>query len=306
MGILSSRWLDTMHKSKQWLTVIFRWFVAVGLLIFILNKTDSDLLWQTLRGFNPLFGLLLVVCHSAVLVLMTYRWKLIAQQLNIEAAYTDYLRAIWLGALSGQIGPALIFSEVARFKVLQDYGDNQSLIGSQVLDRLSGLVALVLILLLTLPFNWPVFAEIIPAAALLKGLAIVTISGAVLYRVVLSTKIQAAMVRNKVSAVMSLGQSHYELSTLIQLVLMLGFLLAAYGLGEPKQPFTLFTLLPLIFAGLTLLPISISDWGTREIFAVFILSFAGLSAEESAAISIIYGFAYSLTALLGLLFLLKK
>lgn len=295
-----------MHKLKQWLTVIFRWFVAVGLLIFILNKTDSDLLWQTLRGFNPVFGLLLVVCHSAVLMLMACRWKLIAQQLNVEAAYSDYLKAIWIGALSGQIGPPLIFSEVARFKVLQDYGDNQSLIGSQVLDRLSGLVALVFILLLTLPINWPVFAEIIPAAALLKGLAIVTISGAVLYRVVLSTKIRDAMVRNKISAVMSLGQSHYELSSLIQLLLMLGFLLAAYGLGETKQPFTLFTLLPLIFAGLTLLPISISDWGTREIFAVFVLSFAGLPAEESAAISIIYGFAYSLTALLGLLFLLKK
>ncbi|MGD7035343.1 lysylphosphatidylglycerol synthase transmembrane domain-containing protein [Methylotuvimicrobium buryatense] len=295
-----------MHKSKQWLTVIFRWFVAIGLLIFILNKTDSDLLWQTLRGFNPVFGLLLVVCHIAVLMLMAYRWRLIAQQLNVEATYADYLKAIWIGALSGQIGPPLIFSEVARFKVLQDYGDTQSLIGSQVLDRLSGLVALVFILLLTLPINWPVFAEIISAAALLQGLAIVTIAGAVLFRTVLSTKIRAAMARNNISDVMSLGQSHYELSSLIQLLLMLGFLLAAYGLGDPKLPFTLFTLLPLIFAGLTLLPISISDWGTREMFSVYVLSFAGLPAEESAAISIIFGFTYLLTTLLGLLFLLKK
>jgi uncharacterized membrane protein YbhN (UPF0104 family) len=295
-----------MHKSKQWLTVIFRWFVAIGLLVIILNKTDSDLLWQTLRGFNPAFGLLLVVCHIAVLMLMAYRWRLIAQQLNVEAAYADYLKAIWIGALSGQIGPPLIFSEVARFKVLQDYGDNQSLIGSQVLDRLSGLVALVFILLLTLPLNWPLFAEMIPAATLLQSLAILSISGVVLFRVMLSTKTRALMDRNKISEVMSLGQSHYELSSLIQLLLMLGFLLAAFGLGAPKLPFTLFTLLPLIFAGLTLLPISISDWGTREMFAVYVLSFSGLPAEESAAISIIFGFSYSLTTLMGLFFLLKK
>lgn len=295
-----------MHKSKQWLTLIVRWFIAIGLLVFILNKIDSELLWQTLRRFNPVFGLLLVVCHSAVLMLMACRWKLIAQQLNIEAGYFDYLRAVWLGALSGQIGPPLIFSEVARFKVLQDYGDNQSLIASQLLDRLSGLIALLLILLLTLPFNWMEFADMVSISLLLKGLAVVLFLGAVLYRIVLFPKIRAAIDRNKIVALIAPGQSHYELSSLIQLVLMLGFLLAAFGLGDLQRPFTLFTLLPLVFAGLTLLPISISDWGIREILAVLILSFAGLSAEECAAISIVYGFAYSLTSILGVAFLFKK
>lgn len=295
-----------MHKSKQWLTFFVRWFVAIGLLIFILNKIDSELLWQALRRFNPVFGFLLVICHSAVLMLMAYRWKLIAQQLNIEADYFDYLRAVWLGALSGQIGPPLIFSEVARFKVLQDYGDHRSLIASQLLDRLSGLIALALIMLLTLPFNWPEFADMVSISLLLKGLAVVLFLGAVLYRIVLSPKIRAAIDRNKIVALIAPGQSHYELSSLIQLVLMLGFLLAAFGLGDLQRPFTLFTLLPLVFAGLTLLPISISDWGTREILAVLILSFAGLSAEECAAISIVYGFAYSLTSILGVAFLFKK
>lgn len=295
-----------MNNLKHWGSWLLRWLVAVGLLVFIVDKIDGALLWQTLRRFDLAFGLALLSCHVAVLMLMAYRWRLIAMQMNIKADYRMFLRALWIGSLSGQIGPPLIFFEVARFKVLQDCGDSQSLIGSQLIDRLSGVIALLLMLLLTLPFSWKVLAEVVPVSVLLKVVVIATILSLVLYRFAFSSKLRAAIDREQIAVLMSPGQSHYEISALIQLLLMLGFLLAAYGLGVPQKPYTLFTLLPLIFVGLTLLPISVSDWGTREMLAVFILSFAGFSPEECAAVSIIYGFAYTLTAMFGVVFLFKK
>ena len=295
-----------MNKLKHWSTWLLRWLVGVGLLVFIVDKIDGALLWQAMRRFDLTFGLALLICHVAVLLLMAYRWRLIAEQMNIKADYRMFLRALWLGSLGGQIGPPLIFFEVARFKALQVYGDNKSLIGSQLIDRLSGVAALLLMLLLTLPFSWPVLVEVVPAPFLLKAVGIVMMVGLILHRFAFSPKLRAAIDRKQIAILLSPGQSHYEISALIQLLLMSGFLLAAYGLGVPQKPYTLFTLLPLILVGLTLLPISVSDWGTREMLAVFILSFAGFSPEECAAVSILYGFAYTLTSMFGVVFLFKK
>jgi len=65
-------------------------------------------------------------------------------------------------------------------------------------------------------------------------------------------------------------------------------------------------LMPLVLFSLSLLPLSVADWGSRETIALLLLSASGLSAETIIAASLIYGAMNAITALLGVFFLLNN
>lgn len=297
-----------MTDLQQILSLLFRWSVAVGLLVLILYNIDGKTVWEAMRRFSAATGALMLVLNSIILMLMALRWKLIAQQLSVKAGYRQYLRAVWLGALSGQIGPPLIFSEVARFKILQKHGEKKQLISSQVLDRLSGQVVSALIFLLLLPVYLPLMATAFPDDWVIKTAVTGCIFGSVSYGLIKYCKHRSNNEYQQIIGLLNPFQSpaHYAISLLIQLLLMTCFTLAAAGLGSLQKPLLFIALLPLVFLSLTLLPISISDWGTREATALLFLSFSELAPDDIVAASIIYGTVYSLTAVLGIVFITKN
>ncbi len=297
-----------MTDPKYILKVLCRWSIAAGLLLLVLHKIDGKAVWEAMSRFDPAFGALMLLLNIVILLLMALRWKLIAQQLSVRAAYWQYLRAVWLGALSGQIGPPLIFSEVARFKILQKHGGKKQLIGSQILDRLSGQIILIVLLLLLVPVYLPLIMNAFAHDLLVRTALAGCIFAAAIYCL---ARFYRHRDTNEYQQMIGLlnplnSLSHYAVSLLIQLLLMSCFMLAASGLGGLQQPLLFMSLLPLVFLSLMLLPISVSDWGTRETAAAFFLSFSGLPAEDIVAASIIYGAVYSLTAVSGIFFIMKN
>ena len=63
---------------------------------------------------------------------------------------------------------------------------------------------------------------------------------------------------------------------------------------------------PLLLLGVTALPGLASDWGKREAVAIVLLAPAGLTAEESLAVSLVFGMIHLLMALPGALGLLSR
>ena len=82
--------------------------------------------------------------------------------------------------------------------------------------------------------------------------------------------------------------------------------MAATGLGLLEQLLPFIVWVPLVLAAVTLLPITISDWGTRESAALLLLAPTGLEPEAIVSVSIIYGLFYLLVTLPGGLLLLGK
>jgi hypothetical protein len=80
--------------------------------------------------------------------------------------------------------------------------------------------------------------------------------------------------------------------------------LAAYGLGMAGSGFDIYLIAPLVLGTLTLLPISIADWGSREAAALLFFSATPLTGEQIVAISVLYGIANLATALPAALLLL--
>lgn len=287
---------------------MLRWLIALLLLMLIWINVDGDAILNSLRQFDPRFGGLMLLLNVFVMLLMAARWKIIADITGLKAPFSRYLRGVLLGAFSAQAGPSILFSEVARYITLQDVGDKWQRISSQLVDRLSGQIVMLLMIVLLMPWYLDLLPETIGAKMQVAVLLTVFICGFLYYgvhhyRKLLSTGQQRLRLE---SLDPRLGFAHYALSMLIQGALILCFTLAALGLGRLQTPFIIMLLVPAVLFILSILPIAISDWGTRETAAVLILTRSGLSAEDAVAASIIYGAVYSITALLGGVILFKK
>ena len=297
-----------MQKLKRLWPAILRWLIALVLLMLIWINVDGDAILNSLRQFDPRYAGLMLLLNGLVMLLMAARWKIIAETTGMKAPFSRYLSGVWLGAFSAQAGPSILFSEVARYITLQDIGDKWQRINSQLVDRLSGQVVLLLMIFLLMPWYLSLLPETIGSKMQAAALLILCTAGLLyyglhLYRKFTSTGQQRLRLE---SLNPRLGLAHYALSMLIQGALILCFTLAALGLGRCQMPVTFMLLVPAVLFILSILPIAISDWGTRETAAVLILTQSGLSAEDAVAASIIYGAVYSFTALLGGVLLFKK
>ncbi len=242
----------------------------------------------------------MVIVNVCLVGLFAKRWAIVCAALGIQAPFFCYFKAIWASQFAGQLGPTLVMAEGARYAMVHDYGGRWPTITSQIIDRLSGQLVLFGIILVLSPFYfslsginfekwiWLVFVEL-----LLLGLI-----GKCMYP---RLCIKADLNRETLRDILNLRSSpgHYLISILIQTLLIANLGLAAFALNTEFDSFRFLLLAPLVFGALTFLPISISDWGTREMTTLLILSNLGMEAEQIVLFSLLFGLINFLSALPG-------
>jgi uncharacterized membrane protein YbhN (UPF0104 family) len=292
-----------IHSARVLLTRrAVRFALAVLVLGAILARVDRARLAETLQGFEPVYGLAMVAVFLATLLLFAARWWLIAGALGIRAPWREFVRVLWVSQCAGEFGPALVVGELARFQLMRGRGDPWTLAASQAVDRFSGKSVLLLMVLGLLPFYLTVYREspllqIAAFALILLGLGVGGIWLARRFR---------PMARSRLVAIVRvchprISPGHYGLSLLIQVLLSANVAVAALGLGFRGDWLNLLLLGPLLLLGVGSLPGLVSDWGKREAAAVVLLAPAGLTPEQSLAVSLIYGAGHLLAALPGAL-----
>ncbi|MEN8259390.1 MAG: lysylphosphatidylglycerol synthase transmembrane domain-containing protein [Pseudomonadota bacterium] len=278
--------------------------LAAGLLGLILLKLDQAKVWEALKGFDHRIGLLMITLNSGLFFLFAARWRFIAFALGIRAPTQRFFQAIMLGGFFSQLGPPLIVGELTRFRLLRPFADKWSIAASQILDRLSGQIALLGLVLLLMPFYAGLFGSTLEHRILIVAaiLALICTLGLIVLR-----RFKSLQYINPESIGTALNPfstpNHYAASFAIQLLLMLNFTLAAGGIGAGHDSGLVFLLAPLVLSGVTMLPITFADWGTREAAALLFFSTTGMTAEHIVAASLVYGAANLLSALPGALFL---
>lgn len=282
-----------------------RFLIALVLMGVILLMLDQKKIWENLRQVNFLIALLMLAVNVLLLLLFAGRWRSIILKLDFRVPFSKSLRAIWLSAFFGQFGPTLVLAELTRFQSVHAYAKASRIITSQLVDRVSGQLVLMLIVLVLSPFYY--LANDIPGspqmAAIIAVLAIAGLAGGLYFNRYPNRF--TAQVNSGFAALNPLmSPGHYGYSLVIQVLLVLNFTMAAIGLGVLKEPLAFVMSVPLVLAGITLLPISVSDWGTREAAAIVIFSHTGLDAERIAAVSILFGAMNLLSALPGGFFLM--
>jgi hypothetical protein len=297
--------------TSQARTVLFarraaRIAAAVLLTALVLSFVDAREVWLHLQAFDARAGVAMVAVNALLLVLFAARWRSLAAALGIEAPYTPFLRGTWLGALLSQLGPSIVLNELTRFRILSPYAGKWQVAASQVFDRISGNVVLAGVILLLVPYYLAIFGTHAAYRILFAIAAVVLAAGVVL---VLANGWRAA--RTKLGPIRAIWNPftcprHYLYSLAIQLLLMTNLWLAAYGLGITAAGLDIYLVAPLVLGTLTLLPISIADWGSREAAALLFFSATALNGEQIVAMSVLYGVANLASALPAALLLLER
>jgi hypothetical protein len=283
-----------------------RLFITLGLLAVLSSQLDMTNIARILETLDPATATVIIATNLSLFPLFARRWQLVASELQLTLSFRQLLGAIWAAAFVGQFGPTLLVSEATRFQMLRKQASAAQLVTSQIVDRISGQVVLFALVLLLLPFygfsthDWP--SKLIAGTAGLVGIAVLVVW-------LTKQRIRSLIGTSGKQAIRILGKrglsGHYCLSLVIQCLLTLNFCLAAIGLGLVDQLFPLIVLIPPVLAALTLLPITISDWGTREAAALLVLAPSGLNPESIVATSLVYGSCYVVASLPGGFFLVR-
>ena len=297
-----SRWRAALQRG--WANPWLRLGLGCGLLALLIMRMDCSALRAVGSSFNLLYAVPMLVVSGLTLLAFAWRWCLIGRSLGLEAPFWAYLRGLWISQAAGELGPTLVAGELARFHALSGHADPGRLAISQLVDRASGQIVLLLLVAALLPVLKPVWAEasthFVGAAGLVVLLIVMLLAGFVLaVRIWPFLRSHTRQIGRLFDPFRCPG--HYLLSLLIQGLLVLNLLVAALGLGRTDALPTLALLGPVLLLGIGSLPGVISDWGKREWLAVGLFGAAGLSAEQSLTLSLLYGTAHTLMALPGLL-----
>ena len=283
-----------------------RVIAAVILVALVLSFVDARQVWLHLKAFDARAGMAMLAVNALLLVLFAARWHSLAAALGIEAPYKRFLRGTWLGALLSQLGPSVVLNEITRFQVLSPYAGKWQVAASQVFDRISGNVVLAGLILLLVPYYFAVFGSqtTYRILVMLTGIAAIGIAVVLLARGWQSVREKLGSIRQIWNPFTS--PRHYLCSLAIQLLLMANLWLAAYGLGVAGSGLDVYLVAPLLLGTLTLLPVSIADWGSREAAALLFFSATPLNGEQIVAMSVLYGVANLASALPAALLLLER
>lgn len=249
----------------------------------------------------------MLVVNAFTVGLFAVRWQIIGTKLDLPAPFANYLKAIWASQFAGQFGPSLVMAEGTRFWLLRRYARKDRIAISQIVDRLSGQIILLTIAIVLSPFYIRYFSDKLDlpwgSVWAFSGLIIVLI----LCRYALWSKPFRLFFQHlKKQLNPFTNQKHYLLSLLIQCLLIFNFYGASVAVNAEIDLAAFFLLIPLIFVCLTVLPISIADWGTREVSAILILQNIGMDAEKVISMSLLIGMINLLSSLPGAFFLTEN
>lgn len=285
--------------AALWKRRELRLLLIAGLLGILIAKTDARVVLRAMAAFEPIAGFGMIAVFLLVLALFALRWWFIAGRLGVRASYPRFLQALWVSQCVGEAGPPLLVGELARYRMMRDCGEFWPLAASQAVDRFSGKLALLGIVLALLPFyldwyrDFPLLRIAALACLLLGAAGLAWLlargfgNGAGIH---LPSVLAAANPLH--------SPAHYALSLLIQALLSTNFAIAAWGLGVADFAAVLMAG-PLLLLGVGSVPGAVSDWGKREAIALGLLVPLGLAPEQCLALSLIYGAMHLLAALPG-------
>lgn len=145
--------------TKRHLLFALKLILTTALLIAVVRYVDLDKVWSRLAGVNPLWIVASLACLVGGYLLCGLRWAWIAEGLGIPVSRRRKIRLFFLGMFASLFLPSTIGGDVVR-GVLLARGEGRKGIGvaagaSIVLDRINGMIALLLLLTVCmLFFDW--------------------------------------------------------------------------------------------------------------------------------------------------------
>lgn len=289
---------------------VLRWLLALLLLGLLLWLVDWRAVLGILQRAEPGWLLLaagLLVVQTAVSAL---RWRLVAARLGQRIAMGHALREYFLAQAGNMALPGGVAGDAARaVRARAEVGLERASM-AVVLERAAGQVALVVVTAVAVGA-----VTLVPGGMEVPGAVIwallLAVGGAVLALMMLvrMAGVRAAVARWHQGVRVALLarevrglQAGLSLGTVALNLLAFWACAASVGVWLPVG--AALVVLPLVLFAM-LVPLTVGGWGLREGAAVALFPLAGASGAEGFAASAAFGAVFTLTALGGLILMLR-
>jgi uncharacterized protein (TIRG00374 family) len=305
-----------MRILKKIISAIGRGGISIVLLVFLLRQVDTKNVLEIISHADKLLLLYAFLVLFFGYALGLYRWQQLLKGAKIDLPLRRVITSFAGGMFFSVFLPSSIGGDLVRSIDLAAHTKKtKEVVATVILDRLSGYIGLVFIVLLALLCGFRFVHDpgvIISIAVITMVLVVVVL---ILFNTFLFNKINK-LLHSPTAGKMrdALKNLHQEIhvfkhqkriiannllvSVVIQTVTPIGFYITALALGVKVNIIYFFIFLPIITA-ITLLPISIGGLGIREYTSKLFFAKAGVDAGSAFAMSLLNSLFILIYAAIG-------
>jgi uncharacterized protein (TIRG00374 family) len=306
---------------KQTLFNLFKIFITVALIAFLVQSVNLAKLGDTLAHVQPLPLLLALALYFLAIVLGALKWQILVKAQDIPAPLGALLSFSLVGLFFGNVMPSNVGGDVVRAYDLAraTQGRTEAAAISVLVDRLMGLVA---------NLGAAVIMAVLAAAMLAKAeieeleIATVVVAGIFIFGLALLFSrrvarrfaflferqpfVRLAPLALRIYHALQVYRFRYGalalnvcFSAAIVVVTACVWYTVGLAVGIDQVPFFDFLLFNPLIAFVLLIPISINGLGTKELTAVFFFGLIGVPQAQALSMSLLFHLIIIATSLPG-------
>ncbi|MFQ6017017.1 MAG: lysylphosphatidylglycerol synthase transmembrane domain-containing protein [Kiloniellaceae bacterium] len=285
---------------KSCLLAVSKIAVSIGLLYLLARHMDTTAVWDALAGLPldaPAFAWAVLIIQTLVLSL---RWWLVIGAIGTPFAYGKVVPLMFIGIFFNQVLPSSFGGDAVRmWRIYRSGIPYQAAINGVLLERISGLVGLVVVVALGIGYMGARIDDLPLRYGLLAMLPLTLLGTAFLaaldrlpghwrrwrpLREVARLAADSRRILLDPPAAIPL----LVLSILSHVLAAVAIFALADGLELGVTLWDSLALAPAVVL-VTIIPVSFAGWGLREGAMVMMFGFAGVAADAALAMSIVFG-----------------
>ncbi len=313
-----------MATFKKIATLFLRIGISIVLLTFLFrsNKIDLHALGADIKSADKALLFIGFIIFFLVYILGFLRWRMLLQAAKIDIPIKRLITSFCGGIFFSIILPSTIGGDVVKTADLAGHTRKaKEVIATVLLDRLSGYIGLVLVILPTLLLNRGLMQDKIIISSVSAIVVILVIILLVLFNKFIYSKIASFLAAPGAGRIKeAIKDLHHEIhvfqqrrklivynlavSFIIQIIMPVSVYFIALSLGI-KVDFSSFLIFLPIIGAITLLPIAIGGLGLRESLFVVYFGKVGVAEQLAVAMSLLsFSFVLFYGAAGGLIYVL--
>lgn len=292
--------------------------LSASLLFFLVTQLDTETIRDLILTADPVWFVLVFALYFAQILAATKRWSYVIESLRHHISFGTAFRLTMVGQFFNQCLPSNIGGDAMRMYYLRNAGiDTPVAISSVLLDRIMGLVVLIVLATVSLPF----LANHIGQSIAFVGMATLVglCWGGALILLFFDNPLTQRFRGHKVLGFLfGLSKSAREIVLhpgiasrifLSSLVIHLCSVGIAWAIdkslaGETSFGLYLIAMVPTLLV--VSIPVSIAGWGIREQALVIILGGMGVTSTHAFSVSILFGAVLIVGSIPGVIFWLRS
>ncbi len=302
--------------AKKRLLLFLKFIVSAAAITIVLKHVSVQEVGRLLSGIQIIPLVAAAVIFLAAQVISAQRFLYVVRTIGRRITLRKSVRVHFIGLLFNQVLPSSLGGDVVKvFMFRQRLGLGRA-IRCTILDRVFGLMILMLSVLLFLPlyqslFNQPVLTFWLAVMAagfflILFGAVFLPGRRSIRRMVPRSLGMIPLLLRDirRFRFLRPLSEQFWT-SLVVHINGIIAYALIGESLGIALNWWFYVLLVPLVFL-VALLPFSFSGWGLREIGAVELFALAGIPAGQAFTVSVLFGLLLIIVSLPGAVLLFSS